>query len=214
MFGFSLGKGASTLRSRSTPGCRVSFPLFCICLRFRFFLVFADFLNLKFLLLFIFKSCRCIPYRYKSGSEDELEFLVISSKKGQGMMFPKVATIYHCRDLYKINNFNFFIHNSSFQSPSNWNNNHIGIDQGGWETDESVEEAAARESLEEAGVLGKVGRELGQWSFMSKRYGTFYEGYMYPLLVKEQLELWPEKNERRRVWVSHLPMPGSLFLFG
>lgn len=108
----------------------------------------------------------CIPYRYKSGSDgsikDELEVLVISSKKGQGMMFPK----------------------------------------GGWETDESVEEAASRESLEEAGVLGKVGCELGQWSFMSKRYGTFYEGYMFPLLVKEQLDLWPEKDERQRIWMD------------
>lgn len=28
--------------------------------------------------------------------------------------------------------------------------------QGGWELDESVEEAACRESLEEAGVLGNV----------------------------------------------------------
>lgn len=28
--------------------------------------------------------------------------------------------------------------------------------QGGWEIDESVEEAASRESLEEAGVLGIV----------------------------------------------------------
>lgn len=28
--------------------------------------------------------------------------------------------------------------------------------QGGWELDESVEEAASRESLEEAGVLGIV----------------------------------------------------------
>lgn len=31
--------------------------------------------------------------------------------------------------------------------------NHL---QGGWELDESVEEAACRESLEEAGVLGDV----------------------------------------------------------
>ena len=28
--------------------------------------------------------------------------------------------------------------------------------QGGWELDESVEEAASRESLEEAGVVGNV----------------------------------------------------------
>ena len=55
----------------------------------------------------------CIPYRYKSGSDgsikDELEVLVISSKKGQGMMFPKVVTTNH---LYKIMNFNFTVHNS------------------------------------------------------------------------------------------------------
>lgn len=29
--------------------------------------------------------------------------------------------------------------------------------QGGWEIDESIEEAATRETLEEAGVLGNVG---------------------------------------------------------
>ncbi|KAK6122273.1 hypothetical protein DH2020_043987 [Rehmannia glutinosa] len=59
---------------------------------------------------------------YKNGKngrpepEDDLEVLVISSKKSEAMMFPK----------------------------------------GGWEVDESVEEAASRESLEEAGVLGNV----------------------------------------------------------
>lgn len=32
----------------------------------------------------------------------------------------------------------------------------LHVYQGGWELDESVEEAASRESLEEAGVLGNV----------------------------------------------------------
>ncbi|KAK9277477.1 hypothetical protein L1049_007021 [Liquidambar formosana] len=108
----------------------------------------------------------CIPYRYKSGDDgtvnDELEVLVITSQKGQGMMFPK----------------------------------------GGWELDESVEEAASRESLEEAGVRGHVECELGRWNFRSKRHGSFYEGYMFPLLVEEQLDLWPEKNVRRRIWMT------------
>jgi len=36
---------------------------------------------------------------------------------------------------------------------------------------------------------------------MSKRHGTYYEGHMFPLLVKEELDLWPEKDLRRRVWV-------------
>ncbi|KAK7310116.1 hypothetical protein RJT34_07406 [Clitoria ternatea] len=74
--------------------------------------------------------------------------------------------------------------------------------KGGWELDESVEEAACRESLEEAGVTGVLEHELGQWSFISKRHGTYYEGHMFPLLVKEQLELWPEKHLRRRIWMN------------
>ncbi|KAJ4710061.1 Nudix hydrolase mitochondrial-like [Melia azedarach] len=108
----------------------------------------------------------CIPYRYRNGGDgeigDELEVLIITSQKGQGMMFPK----------------------------------------GGWELDESLEEAALRESIEEAGVIGNVEHQLGKWNFLSKSNGTFYEGYMFPLLVKEQLELWPEKNVRQRIWMN------------
>ncbi|KAG8475542.1 hypothetical protein CXB51_032387 [Gossypium anomalum] len=74
--------------------------------------------------------------------------------------------------------------------------------KGGWEHDESKEQAALRESVEEAGVIGKVECELGKWDFMSKRYGKFYEGYMFPLLVKEELALWPEQNVRQRTWMS------------
>ncbi|GAB4828722.1 hypothetical protein Ancab_018390 [Ancistrocladus abbreviatus] len=75
----------------------------------------------------ILGSCRCIPYRFRSSSKigkgnvnEEVEVLVISSQKGQGMFFPK----------------------------------------GGWELDESLEEAACRESLEEAGVLGTIEKLL------------------------------------------------------
>ncbi|EYU30119.1 hypothetical protein ABFS82_05G045300 [Erythranthe guttata] len=106
----------------------------------------------------------CIPYRYKKGreEEDELEVLVISSKKSQAMMFPK----------------------------------------GGWEVDESVEEAASRESLEEAGVLGNIQCELGKWVFKSKSGELYHEGHMFPLLVTQQLDLWPEQTARRRQWMS------------
>ncbi|CAN6569984.1 unnamed protein product [Malus baccata var. baccata] len=47
--------------------------------------------------------------------------------------------------------------------------------KGGWELDESKEGAAARETLEEAGVRG---------------------------LIEEQLDFWPEKNLRQRIWMS------------
>ncbi|KAB5544867.1 hypothetical protein DKX38_012979 [Salix brachista] len=74
--------------------------------------------------------------------------------------------------------------------------------KGGWELDESVEEAASRESLEEAGVLGNVEDGLGKWNFLSKRHGTFYEGFMFPLFVTKQLDLWPEKSVRQRIWMT------------
>ncbi|CAI8605443.1 unnamed protein product [Vicia faba] len=74
--------------------------------------------------------------------------------------------------------------------------------EGGWELDETLEEAASRESLEEAGVIGIVEHELGEWSFISKRYGIYYEGHMFPLLVKEQLDIWAEKNLRTRLWMN------------
>lgn len=76
--------------------------------------------------------------------------------------------------------------------------------QGGWETDEALEDAALRETFEESGVVGDVGVQeyLGTWSFKSKSQGTFHEGHMFPLLVTEELEDWPEKTVRKRLWVS------------
>ncbi|KAK2386384.1 Nudix hydrolase 18, mitochondrial [Trifolium repens] len=74
--------------------------------------------------------------------------------------------------------------------------------KGGWELDESQKEAALRETIEEAGVRGIVEGKLGKWSFKSKTYDTLYDGYMFPLLVQEQLEFWPEQNLRQRTWMS------------
>ncbi|KAL1820438.1 hypothetical protein ACET3Z_015307 [Daucus carota] len=74
--------------------------------------------------------------------------------------------------------------------------------KGGWEMDESIREAALRETVEEAGVKGIVEEKLGQWSFKSKGNDAYYEGHMFPLYVMEQLEFWPEKHIRQRVWMS------------
>ncbi|KAL8550154.1 hypothetical protein ACS0TY_008831 [Phlomoides rotata] len=73
--------------------------------------------------------------------------------------------------------------------------------KGGWENDETIEDAALRETIEEAGVVGIVEHKLGKWDFESKN-DTSYEGHMFPLLVEEQLEFWPEKDVRQRLWVS------------
>ncbi|XP_006346639.1 nudix hydrolase 18, mitochondrial-like [Solanum tuberosum] len=76
--------------------------------------------------------------------------------------------------------------------------------KGGWEIDESLEEAASRETFEEAGVVGEVEVQeyLGTWSFKSKSQGIFHEGHMFPLRVTEELDDWPEKSVRRRLWVK------------
>ncbi|KAI3723031.1 hypothetical protein L2E82_34326 [Cichorium intybus] len=74
--------------------------------------------------------------------------------------------------------------------------------KGGWELDESIQAAALRETIEEAGVLGTVESELGKWCFKSKGNDALYEGHMFPLLVKEQLESWPEEDIRQRFWLS------------
>lgn len=75
--------------------------------------------------------------------------------------------------------------------------------KGGWELDESLEEAALRETFEEAGIYGEVGSCLGKWFFKSKSLGVLHEGYMLPLVVLEEFEDWPEKDVRQRLWVSY-----------
>uniref|UniRef100_A0A803MMY4 Nudix hydrolase domain-containing protein n=1 Tax=Chenopodium quinoa TaxID=63459 RepID=A0A803MMY4_CHEQI len=97
--------------------------------------------------------------------------------------------------------------------------------KGGWENDETVEEAAAREAVEEAGVKGDLMmvkfnmrnfREFGQYyqdllgyyKFKSKTHQDEFcpEGLckaaMFAMLVKEELGSWPEQSMRNRFWLT------------
>ncbi|KAL9256173.1 Nudix hydrolase 17, mitochondrial-like protein [Drosera capensis] len=74
--------------------------------------------------------------------------------------------------------------------------------KGGWEIDEKIEIAAERESMEEAGVRGTVQEMLGKWQFESKSRDASRDGFMFPLLVREQLDSWPEQSRRQRKWVK------------
>ncbi|GKB11342.1 NUDIX hydrolase 17, mitochondrial-like protein [Tanacetum coccineum] len=122
----------------------------------------------------------CIPYIINSNNA--LEVLVISAqRKGKGMLFPK----------------------------------------GGWECDETIKEAALRwsEQLEfwpekdirrRAWVSVAKAKEVCQYTWMKEALDLLvmkleyaplinkgndgYYGHMFPLLVKEQLEFWPEKD--------------------
>ncbi|KAL3343464.1 hypothetical protein AABB24_027146 [Solanum stoloniferum] len=115
----------------------------------------------------------CIPYRYRKTNQ---------SSTVQGTQIDDLE----------------FLLISSQKSPK-WM-----FPKGGWETDEALEDAALRETFEESGVVGdvEVQEYLGTWSFKSKSQGTFHQGHMFPLLVTEELEDWPEKTVRKRLWLK------------
>lgn len=80
--------------------------------------------------------------------------------------------------------------------------------KGGWENDETVEEAAAREAIEEAGVRGDLVQFLGFYNFKSKSHQDEFcpEGMcraaIFALHVKEELASWPEQSIRQRSWLT------------
>ncbi|XP_057487107.1 nudix hydrolase 16, mitochondrial-like isoform X2 [Actinidia eriantha] len=80
--------------------------------------------------------------------------------------------------------------------------------KGGWENDETIEEAVLREAIEEAGVRGDLLHFLGCYKFKSKTLQDEFspEGLckaaMYALLVKEELQSWPEQSTRQRTWLT------------
>lgn len=82
--------------------------------------------------------------------------------------------------------------------------------KGGWEADETVEAAAARETVEEAGVRGALEDDMvGAFPFKSNkaaRKHTAEQGrcvaHMFVMHVAEELPTWPEGAERKRIWCS------------
>lgn len=53
--------------------------------------------------------------------------------------------------------------------------------------------------------IGCLQVQLGMWRFQSKSQDCSHEGYMFAFEVKEELDVWPEKDVRKRLWVSSLP---------
>ncbi|XP_073007739.1 nudix hydrolase 12, mitochondrial-like [Typha latifolia] len=89
------------------------------------------------------------------------------------------------------------------------NRDDLVFPKGGWEDDETVDQAACREALEEAGVRGIISKtSLGYWEFRSKSNQNSCsdegacKGYMFALEVTEELEYWPEQASHGRRWVS------------
>lgn len=62
--------------------------------------------------------------------------------------------------------------------------------------EEEPEMSAAREALEEAGVVGKLGRCLGIFENKERRHRTS----VYILTVEQLLEQYDDSNRRKRCW--------------
>ena len=70
------------------------------------------------------------------------------------------------------------------------------LPKGGVNKGEDVRVAAARESYEEAGILGEVGELVHQYSYNKSRREKHA---FYTLRVTEVLYVWPEM-QRTRAW--------------
>lgn len=64
----------------------------------------------------------------------------------------------------------------------------------------SAEETASIEALEEAGVIGTVGVEVGTFEY--ERNGRMHSVRVFTLRVERVLDRWQEEAERERRWVS------------
>eukprot|EP00128_Syssomonas_multiformis_P002996 Colp12_sorted_trinity150504_noHs@17095 len=81
---------------------------------------------------------------------------------------------------------------SSRARPNEWI-----LPKGGWENDETAEESAKREAMEEAGVIGEVVQFLGEFDLKLGKTRM----HAFELKVSEVLDKWPEMDERERRWV-------------
>lgn len=90
---------------------------------------------------------------------------------------------------------------------SNKHNDGLIFPKGGWETDETAEEAAARESMEEAGVRGTC-VYVGEFKFKSRKKALNASGLkggclarVFVMDVTEEMTEWPEQKKRTRRWM-------------
>ena len=73
------------------------------------------------------------------------------------------------------------------------------IPKGRIDPDKTSAESAVEEAYEEAGVWGTIRPQcLGTYTY--RRGSELHEVEVYEFEVERELEVWPEKDERRRQW--------------
>lgn len=92
------------------------------------------------------------------------------------------------------------------------------LPKGGWETDEEVTEAAAREAWEEAGILIQIDYNLGEITETrppkkhssgkdkdkpkdKESHRSLY--HFFEATVTSEEDDWPEKEKRKRIWMTY-----------
>ncbi|KAI8880914.1 hypothetical protein K501DRAFT_335080 [Backusella circina FSU 941] len=86
---------------------------------------------------------------------------------------------------------------SSSKNPEFW-----VIPKGGWETDETQEHAAMRETWEEAGIKGHITHQLGVFVERSKKKIRAHH-WIYEFEISEIVKKYPERKKRDRRWFTY-----------
>ena len=166
-------------------------------------------------------------------SPDNVEVLLVSSRSGKGLVFPKVSRARRRRDdppsfshalcslARPAGALCHALSRTRTHTPAPSLSLHAThSQQGGWETDETQAAAAARETLEEAGVRGDLeDSPLGPFACgpsHKAQPGAAADGaaststststssttaHMFAMHVVEELAVWPEGGQRARVWL-------------
>ena len=79
------------------------------------------------------------------------------------------------------------------------------LPKGGWESDETCEEAASREAWEEAGISVQIDYVLQTIEEKRPPKGTKERAkyYFYQATVLEEYAEWPERHKRDRQWFTY-----------
>ncbi|CEP16497.1 hypothetical protein [Parasitella parasitica] len=85
---------------------------------------------------------------------------------------------------------------SSSKNPEAW-----VIPKGGWETDETQEHAALRETWEEAGIKGHITHQLGVFVERANRKIRAHH-WIFEMKIDEIAKKYPERKRRDRRWFT------------
>ncbi|KAI8330544.1 NUDIX hydrolase domain-like protein [Blakeslea trispora] len=127
-----------------------------------------------------------------------------------GIVYSKTARQGHSFDVYDENNIRQVagclpidpIHKRFLLVTSSSNPNVWVIPKGGWEQGETQQQAAMRETWEEAGVKGKITRHVGVFAEKSKA-GVKAHHWIYEMEIREVCKKFPEQKKRERRWFTY-----------